>query len=163
MLKYNSVIHHIARTKGKTNLYITEEETLDLLDNLTPNEHKFYAFCKFSPLKNHTPEDFTSAGLAEHLGMSVKSVDTVKGSLRKKGYVVIRKFKDERGLTLVRVIVGKEMVLLYNCGLNVAITDSKAWPTMIRKFPQILEANVDPAARKAWIDEMNQYYKDNLE
>ena len=139
-----------------SNIYIAHSEQLDLLDNLSMGELKVYSYLKFAPLRNQQPESFKADALATALSMAPKSVRNNLTNLRKKGYAVVEFFKDERKDLVVKVVVGKDQVELYNLGLNVQINDAQTYTKLLEKFP-LTDVSIPLEERKALIDDANAY------
>lgn len=160
MLLNKQVIYHIKRY-NMTNVYISAYEQMDIYDNLNTTEGRLYTLLKSSVLSNCTPEYFTSANLAKELNVSVSTLDNTKSSLKKKGYALIIKFKDESLRNMVRVVVGKEQVTLYNLGVMVEITNAKAYNKLLKKFP-ITDSNLNDADREILVEQLNKHYLENI-
>lgn len=143
-----------------TNIYISTGELKAMLDELTPAEMGLYNLVKGSVMSNEAPIFYESKSLAISLGIKTTSVANLRSSLRTKGWLLITKFKDERGEPMVRVVIGKDQVTLYNLGLNVEITDAKAYKNLVKMFP-FDDPETTLEERKALVAQANQYYKEN--
>lgn len=139
------------------NIYIDTFELEDLLNNLKPTELRLYNHIMGLVIKNPAVEDLNTPALAKALNSSVSTIKKSRATLTSQGYLVIRKFKDEDGDALVRVVIGKDQVTLYNLGLKVEITDAKAYKELDKKFgftnPKLSREESAEAVKKA-----NEYY-----
>jgi hypothetical protein len=156
MLVNKNIIWQIKRYK-MSNVYISSSELADMLDHLTNAELKLYNHIKGGVVKQVDETFFTRKSIAEVLNISPRSVDNLKAALKKKGYLIIDKFKDNRGKQMVRVIVGKDQVILYNLGLNLEITNAKAYNQLLKLYP-VTDANLTESQRKLMIEDLNKYY-----
>ena len=160
MLRHTQVIYHIKRY-AMTNVYISASENMDLLDNLTNTENKLYTLLKSSVLRNPTADFFSTVSLANEIGVSANTLKNAKSALKKKGYALIIKFKDENQSTVVRVVVGKDQVELYNLGVMVEITNTKAYNEMLKQFP-ITDAKLSDDQRSEMVKKLNEHYLENI-
>ena len=142
-----------------SNVYISAEESIDLIDNLTPAEHKLYVVLKNSVLKNPLPEYFNTENLAKMIGVGKPTLVKLQSTLRTKGYARIVKFKDETGDAMIRVIVGKDQIQLYSLGLKVEITDAKFYNEICRKY-DLLNPTLSDIQRRELVDKINSEYLD---
>jgi DNA-binding MarR family transcriptional regulator len=140
-----------------SNVYVSTDECRDLLKHLTPTEHELYVLLKGSILRNPTPKYFTNENLAKELGVAESTLKNAKAGLKKKGYAVVVHFKDERKQPMVRLVVGLEQVELYNLGVNVEITNAKAYDKLLQKFP-VTNPTLSENQREEMIEELNQYF-----
>jgi len=161
MLKNRQVIFHIKRY-AMTNVYISTSEMDDLIDNLNPTEMKLYNLLKGSALINPSVNYFDSDNLAMLLKTTTNTINKSKSILKQKGYALIVRFRDESKEPMVRVIVGKDQVYLYNLGLKYEITNSKAFNRLLNKFP-IMDNSLTVAQREEAVKEFNKYYLDHIE
>lgn len=159
MLVSKNVIWQIKRYK-MNNVYISSSELDDLLNNLTPTEIRLYNHVKSGALQNVDTTFFSSKSLAQSLGTTPKTIDNLKALLKKKGYLVIDRFKDNRGELMVRAVIGKDQVVLYNLGLNMEITNAKAYSKLLKLFP-IDDTNLTQDAREELVVKLNEYYEVN--
>jgi len=159
MLKNKQVIYHIKRGNMR-NIYITTSELLDLLGNLTPNEVNLYTVLKHSLLINPQVDYFSDDNLAKEINVTPSSIKKMKSVLKTKGYALISKFKDENQNPMVRVVVGKEQIALYNAGLMVEITDASAYNQMIKKY-DLLNPSLTEEQRKELVAKINKEYSES--
>jgi Iap family predicted aminopeptidase len=160
MLHCKQVIYQVARG-GVRNVYITTEEMLDLLSNLTPNEVKLYTVLKHTALdKQITPAFFEDQNLSEKLDVSKATVKKMRSVLKTKGYARIIKFPDEDGTPMVRVVVGKDQVELYNLGVKAEITNARAYKKLLQQFP-VTDKSLTQEEREQEVKDLNQYYLDH--
>ena len=160
MLKHRQIFFHVKR-KARIDVYITGNELEDLIDNLSSTELKLYSKLHNSILHNPTIEYFTDENLSKELNLSIGSIKNAKTGLKQKGYALIVKFKDELGKPCLRVIVGKDQVTLYNLGINVQITNAKAFNKLLDRFP-VLDPNITQQQREDYVKQFNEYYLENL-
>ena len=161
MLKHRQIFFHIKR-KAMSNVYITSNELIDLVNNLSGTELKLYSLLHNSAMLNPTVDYFEDINLAKELQVSDGTVRNAKSALKQKGYALIIKFKDEDNNPCLRVIVGKEQVNLYNLGIKCEITNSKAFNRLLSKFP-IMDSSLTAAQREEAVKEFNKYYLDHIE
>lgn len=159
MLRHTQVIYHVKRY-AMTNVYISASEQMDIYDNLTATEGKLYTLLKSAVLRNPTPEFFSTKSLAKELGVGTSTLDNAKSALKKKGYALVIKFKDENQRTVVRVVVGKDQVVLYNLGVMVEITNTKAYNKLLKQFP-VTNPTLTDAEREQLVAQLNQHYLEN--
>ena len=157
MLKHILTIYMIKRM-ASSNIYISPKEGEDILDNLNTGEHKVYHYLRHSPLFNRTPEEFKPAAIAAYTNQALKTVQNQLTSLKKKGYAEIVWFRDERNNQGVKVIVGKDQMLLYKLGLDVQITDGKQYNQILEKF-DILNPTLSDTDRQELVKQANEYVK----
>lgn len=143
-------------------MYITTTEMMDLLNNLTPNEIKMYTLLKHSVLdKRITPVYFEDLRIAEKLKVTESTVKKMRSVLKTKGYALIVKFKDEDGDPMVRIVVGKDQVELYNLGVKAEITNAKAYNKLLQMFP-VTNPTLTKEQREKMVEDLNQYYLDHI-
>lgn len=140
-----------------SNVYISAEESIDLIDTLTPAEHKLYVVLKNSVMKNPIPDYFSTDNLAKVIGVSNSTLVKLRSNLKTKGYARIIKFKDESGDAMIRVIVGKDQIQLYSLGLKVEITDAKFYNEICRKY-DLLNPTLSDDQRRELVDKINAEY-----
>ena len=143
-----------------TNVYISASESMDLLDHLTNTENKLYTLLKSSVLRHCTPDYFSSCNLAKELNIGVSTLDNAKSALKKKGYALVIKFKDENQRDMVRVVVGKDQVTLYNLGVMVEITNAKAYNKLLKQYP-ITDPKLSEPERTQMVEALNKYYSEH--
>ena len=139
----------------KRAIYISEEEHLDLINQLTPRELQLYVRLKFSLSKNWCPEDYEFDSLAKLENVSRKTIQNTFYSLRKKGYVDIAFFPDDQGIKCVKVVVGAEMVKLYNLGIAVSMEQSNELREALLDTP-LDEPNLTQEEIQQRVDGINQ-------
>ena len=158
MLKNKQVVFHVKRYV-MSNVYISADENIDLIDNLTPAEHKLYSIVKRSIMINPKPEYFDNGNLANEIGVNTNTLAKLRSNLKTKGYLLITKFKDEDGDPMVRVVVGKDQVALYNKGIKVEITNAKQYKEMINKY-DLLNPSLSKDELADRIDQANKEYSE---
>ena len=142
------------------NVYLSEKELDELAQCLTPMEFRLYINIYYSIMKNPEVEYFSDANLANLLKAPVSSVANSKTGLKQKGYLLLARFKDDRGTPCIRVIVGKEQVELYNMGITAEITNLKAYNKLKDQF-KLLDPTLTPDQQKDAVEAFNEYYKEN--
>ena len=157
MIKYETIFYHIKR-KTMNNIYITSYELRDLIDNLTTGELKLYSVLYEAILKNPHTDYFSDVNLAKECGYTVSSLNTAKSGLKQKGYALIVKFKDETNTSCMRIIVGQDLVKLYNLGVKVRINDSKHYKEMLKKY-DLFNPTYTIQQREEIIKQINEEYK----
>jgi hypothetical protein len=161
MLQNKQVVFH-AKRKAMRNIYVDGKELDDLLNNCTTGEMRLYSLLVNSVLINPSPEYFETKNLAKALDVSEGTIKNARSGLTKKGYIIINKFKDENGEPMVRVVIGKDQVELYNLGLKVEIKDSRAYKKLCKEFP-ITDPNLSIDERKKLVEQANRAYQTNPE
>ncbi len=156
MLKNKQVIFHIKRY-AMSNVYISTAEAMDLLTNLTPTEHALYITIKGSVLLDVGPDWFKNKALATTMSVAESTIKNARSSLKKKGYMVIKSFLDEDSTAMVRVVLGKDQVTLYNLGLKVEISDARAYKELTEKF-DILNPTLSKEQREEHVRAANEHY-----
>lgn len=159
MLSNKQIIWQVKR-KAKRNVYIDTNELADLIRNLRPTELSLYNHLMGMVITNPTIEDFSTKALAYALGTSEGTIKKARATLTTLGYLVIKKFKDERGLSVVRVVIGKDQVELYNLGLNVEIRDASKYRELCEMF-NLLDPQIPDSLRAERVKEANTYYLEN--
>lgn len=141
-----------------TNVYITPKEAIDLLDNLTTAEHKLFLTVHNMIKKSPAPEELKNENLAKLSNVAEKTIRNAKAGLKKKGYLVIGFGKNHQGKLSAEVYIGKEIVELYNLGLNVDITDVQLYRELCDKF-QLDDPNAFATLeeRKEAVRQANEY------
>jgi hypothetical protein len=103
---------------------ITYTDIDDLKQNLNTLELEIYKFLVESQYKkNVNTKMFSDINLSQKFNISLSTLRNTKVSLKKKGYVLIKKFKDETGQTCLRIIVGLWQVIAYNFGIKARYLD----------------------------------------
>ena len=156
LLKNKQVLWHVKR-KTMRNVYIDTVELADLIDNLKPIELKLYNYLMGLVVKNPSVDAFETATIANELNCAQGTVKNARAALTTKGYLVIRKFRDESGDPMIRVVLGKDQVELYNLGLKVEITDSKHYRQLVDQF-QFNDPKLTPEQRAERVKEANDFY-----
>lgn len=156
MLKNKQVIFHIKR-KAMRNVYIDCAELDDLVNNCRPAEIKLYNLLVQSVLLNPSVEYFSTSNLALSSGLSVDTIKKARANLINQGYILLCKFKDESNEPMIRVIVGKEQVELYNLGLKVEIQDAKAYKKLVQEF-DFTNPALSTEVRKERVTQANHAY-----
>lgn len=156
MLKSKQVVWHVKR-KTMRSVYIDPYELLELMDWLKFPEIRLYAHIVALAIKDTTPDDFSTKTLAKALNASESTIKNARAGLSKKGYLIIRKFKDESGDPMVRVVVGRDQVTLYNLGLKVEITDAKAYRELVKQF-DFDNPKLTKEAREKAVKAANEHY-----
>lgn len=144
------------------NIYLTTEEGLDVVSNLTPAEVKLYMLLKHSPMLNPDLSYFDDGNLANELGVTPNTVKKLRSNLKTKGYAYIVKFKDEDGEPMVRVIVGKNQLELYNLGMKYEVTNAKAYKRLLNRYP-INNSTLSTEEREKMVADMKAEYLANPE
>lgn len=155
-LTNKQIIWHVKR-KSMRNVYIDTFELEDLLSNLKPTELRLYNHIMGLVIKNPTLEALSTPALAKALNASESTIKKSRAALTAQGYLVIKKFKDEDGDSLVRVVIGKDQVILYNLGLKVEITDAKAYKDLEKRFG-FTNKKLTLEERKEAVTRANEYY-----
>jgi DNA-binding MarR family transcriptional regulator len=145
-----------------TNVYISASEQMDVYNNLTVTEGKLYTLLKSSPMLNPDTEYFTSKNLAKVLEISISTLDNAKSALKKKGYALVIRFKDENQKNIVRVVVGKDQVELYNLGILCEITSARAYNKLLKKFP-VTNPTLTEDQRNQLVNDLNEYYAEHAQ
>lgn len=142
------------------NVYIDCDELDDLVDNCRPAEIKLYNLLVQSVLLNPSVDFYSTANLARSLEMSEGTLKKARASLMLKGYILLCKFRDETNEPMIRVIVGKEQVELYNLGLKVEIQDAKAYRKLVKEF-DFIDPTLSLEERKDRVKKANTAYATN--
>lgn len=158
-LKEYYIFFHVKRKRNMSNLYMSEEEILMALEELTAAEFKLYVRLYSSALKHPTVEHFSIESLSAALKLSPSSVASAKSGLKAKGYAQIVSFKDEQGHPCLRVIIGKEHMALYAAGIKAAMNDPKQFKEITSKYP-ILDTSIPIETRRKMVEQINQEYSE---
>lgn len=143
-----------------SNAYISTKEFDELLQNLTPVEARLYNCVYGSILVNPDVEYFSDSNLSAILNIPTGSIANAKSGLKQKGYMLLSRFKDERGTPCIRVIIGKEQVELYNLGITAEITNLKAYNQLKGKF-RLLDPSLTAAEQAKAVADFNEYFKEH--
>lgn len=160
MLKNKQVIWHVKR-KTMRNVYVDTVELEDLLTNLKPVELRLYNYLMGLAVKNPSTDAFETKAMADVLNVAQGTIKNARASLKHKGYLVIRKFTDESGDSMVRVVLGKDQVQLYNLGLKVEITDSSQYKALAEMF-MFNDPTMSPEERKERAEAANTHYLSHM-
>jgi hypothetical protein len=159
MLRRQQIFFHIKHNKPRS-VYIEINECRELHNILKPSEFELYMVLLHSILKNPTTDYYSTDSLCKELKVSKGTLHNVKSALKSKGLAEIIPFRDERNEPCLRVIVGRELMLLYSLGVNIAITNAKAYDKLVDKFP-ITNPDLTTEEREKLVTDCNQYYLDN--
>lgn len=159
MVKNKVVIYHLRR-KTMSNAYISTKEFDELMQNLTPVEARLYNCVYGSILVNPGVEYFSDSSLSAVLNVPAGSIANAKTGLKQKGYLLLARFKDDRGTPCIRVIIGKEQVELYNMGITGEITNLKAYSKYKDQF-RLTDPTLTPDQQKDAVEAFNEYYNEN--
>lgn len=143
-----------------SNAYISTKEFDELLQNLTPVEARLYNCVYGSILVNPDVEYFSDSNLSAILNIPTGSIANAKSGLKQKGYMLLSRFKDERGTPCIRVIIGKEQVELYNLGITAEITNLKAYNQLKGKF-RLLDPSLTATEQAKAVADFNEYFKEH--
>lgn len=143
-----------------SNAYISTKEFDELLQNLTPVEARLYNCVYGSILVNPDVEYFSDSNLSAILNIPTGSIANAKSGLKQKGYMLLSRFKDERGTPCIRVIIGKEQVELYNAGITAEVTNLKAYNQLKSKF-RLLDPSLTAAEQAKAVADFNEYFKEH--
>lgn len=97
---------------------LSPDELIDMLNNLTPNEHKLLLLAMKHSLSNHEPETLLNPALAVELDITPNAVAKLKYSLKNKGYMLIDTYKDSTGQLVASLYVGKANVAFRLTGFS---------------------------------------------
>ena len=136
--------------------YISTKEALDIRDNLNQQEFILYATIKGMIGTDPLAEELKNPALAKRMNLSEKSIANAKSGLKRKGYLLITFSRDADGYLRADVILGKEMMTLYNLGLKVAFTSAKHYNKVMAKFP-VDNPTLPDAERMQIAEEANKY------
>lgn len=159
MLVNKQVIFHIMRNAKRT-IYLTTSEVLDLQKNCTPLEFQLYTILKHSGCIQPTPDYFDDQNLADVLDTSLSTLRNAKSGLKTKGYALIKRFKDERGDKIIKIIVGQDQFKCYEIGLNVEITDSRRFKELIEDN-NLFDTKLTDVDRMNMVDKINKEHREN--
>lgn len=157
MLKNTQVIYHIKLHNGREVRFSLAEYN-DLNENLTQPEKKLYEILKNAWELNVPPEYFKTQNLAKLMHINAKTCTVVKSRLKTKGYAQIRFFKDENNKQMVRVVVGKEQMVLYQLGVLRQIMDSAQYDALLEEYP-ITDPDLSTEEREDLIQQFNSNYE----
>ena len=160
MLINRQIIFHIKR-KTMRRIYLEPLELDELIQALTTSEFRLYAHIMGLALANPVISDFTTQEFAAALQLSVGVIKNARASLQRKGYLLIKKFRDEDGDPMVRVVLGKDQVGLYNLGLKVEILDGKAFKELVIRF-DFMNSTLTSEQRSLAVEAANKYYLEHL-
>lgn len=141
-----------------SNVYISAAEFDDLIQNLNVPEMRLYSAVFNSIIQNPAPDFYSDTSLAKLLSISVGSVKNAKTGLKQKGYMLLVRFKDERNIPCMRVIIGKDHVAAYNLGITAEITNPKVFDKLIAQF-KLNDPSLTPEEKVQKVCEFNDYYK----
>jgi hypothetical protein len=140
-----------------SNVYISRQEFDELLQTLTTTEARLYNLIHSSILENPDVEYFSDSNLSAVLNVPPGTIANAKSALKQKGYMLLVRFKDDRGTPCIRVIVGKEQVELYNMGITAEITNIKAYNKLKQQF-RLLDPTLSAEEKTKAIEAFNAYY-----
>ena len=161
-LKHLYIFFHIKRRPNMNNLYMSEKDIEQALQDLTPAEFRLYNKLFHSAFYNPTVEFYSTESLAKELGVAVSTIANAKSGLKAKGYAQIVSFKDEQGHPCLRVIIGKEHMALYAAGIKASMSDPKQFKEITTKYP-ILDTSLSLEARRKLVEQINQEYSEKEE
>ena len=161
-LKEHYIFFHTRKKRNMSNIYMSEEEILTALEELTAAEFKLYVRLYSSALKHPTVDFYSTESLSTALKLSPSSVASAKSGLKAKGYAQIVSFKDEQGHPCLRVIIGKEHMALYAAGIKASMNDPKQFKEITTKYP-ILDTSLSLEARRKLVEQINQEYSEKEE
>jgi hypothetical protein len=90
------------------------KELLNMCNILTKTEYNLYLLLGSLCEQDKDIETYKDSSLAKELDLSLSSVANAKTGLKQKGYALILWFKDEKNKPVLRVVLGKDQVELYN-------------------------------------------------
>jgi hypothetical protein len=140
-----------------SNVYISRQEFDELLQTLTTTEARLYNLIHSSILENPDVEYFSDSNLSAVLNVPPGTIANAKSGLKQKGYMLLVRFKDDRGTPCIRVIVGKEQVELYNMGITTEITNIKAYNKLKQQF-KLLDPTLSAEEKTKAVEAFNAYY-----
>lgn len=141
--------------------YLDTTELDEMIQALTTTEFRLYVYILGLVNKNANTNNFTTDDFAAALQLSVGAIKNARSSLQRKGYLIIKRFKDEDGEPIVRVVLGKDQVELYQLGLKVEIRDGKAFKELVARF-DFMNPSLNSEQRRCAVETANKYYLDHL-
>ena len=145
-----------------SNVYISTLELDELVRELTSVELRLYILIHNSILENPNVDFFSDSNLSTRLSIPIGSIRNAKTALKKKGYMLLVKFRDETGIPCIRVIVGKEQVELYNLGIKGEVTNLKGFESLKQQFG-LSDPTLSQDQKLESVRKFNEYYENNKE
>ncbi len=148
------------KKRNMSNYLMTPEESIELINDLTPKEAElFYKVLAMLPKKARA-EELTNSSLATLLGTSTAYISKLKAGLKKKNYLVITFGTNGNGDKTAEVYIGKDQATLYNLGLRYEIEDGKAFKKLAEMF-NFMDASLTAEKRQELVEEAIEYHSKN--